>query len=136
MNRATLYSTVIVISHALVSLIHGVAHSQLQIDLSPAQMWFVLLVIGLCPLVAMGLLWTSQKTSGLILLVLSMAGSLMFGLFGHFLVMGPDHVGEQMQGPWATTFALTAYGVLITEVLGVLVGLRFLLPNREEEEAS
>jgi len=110
MKHAAIYGSAIVVCHAIVSLVHSVAHSELQIGLSPTETGFVLVVIGLCPLVAMGLLWTSWKTSGLVLLVLSMAGSLLFGLYHHFLVMGPDHVGEQIQGLWATTFALTAYG--------------------------
>jgi len=94
----------------------------------------VLIVVGLFPWVAVGLLWTSWRTSGFVLLVLSMAGSLLFGLYHHFLAMGPDHVGEQIPGLWATTFALTAYGILITEGLGVYVGLRFLFRKREEVE--
>ena len=134
MTHAAIYGSAIVVCHAIVSLVHGLAHSELQIGLSPTETGFVLVVIGLCSLVAMGLLWTSWKTSGLVLLVLSMAGSLLFGLYHHFLVMGPDHVGEQIQGLWATTFALTAYGILITEGLGILVGLRLLFRKREEVE--
>ena len=134
MNRAAIYGTAIVVCHAIVSLVHGLAHSELHIELSRTETGFVLIVIGLCPLVAMGLLWTSGRMSGLVLLVLSMAGSLLFGLYRHFLVMGPDHVGEQAQGFWATTFALTAYGILLTEGLGIYVGMRFLLRKREEVE--
>jgi len=48
--------------------------------------------------------------------------------------MGPDHVGEQIPGLWATTFALTAYGILITEGLGIYVGLWFLFRKQEEVE--
>jgi len=134
MKRASIYGTAIVVCHAIVSLVHGVAHSELHIDLSRTETCFVLMVIGLCPLVAMGLLWTRWRTSGLVLLVSSMAGSLLFGLYHHFLVMGPDHVGEQIPGLWATTFALTAYGILITEGLGIYVGLWFLFRKQEEVE--
>ena len=77
MKHAAIYGSAIVVCHAIVSLVHGLAHSELQIGLSPTETGFVLVVIGLCPLVAMGLLWTSWKTSGLVLLVLSMAGSLL-----------------------------------------------------------
>jgi len=134
MKRAAIYGTAIVVCHAIVSLGHGVAHSKLHIDLSRTETCFVLIVVGLFPWVAVGLLWTSWRTSGFVLLVLSMAGSLLFGLYHHFLAMGPDHVGEQIPGLWATTFALTAYGILITEGPGVYVGLRFLFRKREEVE--
>ncbi len=134
MKRAAVYGTVIVLFHAMVSFVHGIAHSELHIDLSRAESYFVLLVIGLSPLVAMALLWTSWRTPGLVLLTLSMAGSLLFGVYHHFVVMGPDHVGEQVPGLWATTFAITAYGIAVAEALGIYVGLRFLLWMRQEVE--
>ena len=65
MTHAAIYGSAIVVCHAIVSLVHGLAHSELQIGLSPTETGFVLVVIGLCSLVAMGLLWTSWKTSGL-----------------------------------------------------------------------
>ena len=51
MKRASIYGTAIVVCHAIVSLVHGVAHSELHIDLSRTETCFVLMVIGLCPLV-------------------------------------------------------------------------------------
>ncbi len=126
MNREINYGTVIVLAHLLVNIIHGVAHRELHIQLGPAAMLFVIGVIVLCPLLAMVLLWTSQKRLGLILLVLSMAGSFLFGLYNHFVAIGPDHVGKQASGPWGTTFALTAYLLLLTEAIGSYIGLHFL----------
>jgi hypothetical protein len=61
-----------------------------------------------------------------------MAGSLLFGLYHHFVARGPDHVGYQMAGSWATTFAFTAYGLLLTEALGVYTGLRGLVDHQQE----
>ena len=61
MNRAINCGTVIVLAHLLVNIIHGVAHRELHIELGPAAMLFVIGVILLCPLLAMVLLWTSQK---------------------------------------------------------------------------
>ncbi|MGH9670412.1 MAG: hypothetical protein ACRD3A_09900 [Terriglobales bacterium] len=110
----------------LVNIIHGAAHRELHIELGPAAMLFVIVVIVLCPLLAMLLLWTSPKRVGLVLLVLSMAGSLLFGLYNHFVAIGPDHVGKQASGPWGTTFVLTAYLLLLTEAIGSYIGLHFL----------
>ena len=53
MKSAAIYGTAIVLCHAIVTLVHGVAHSELHIGLSPAEIGFVLVVVGLCPLVAM-----------------------------------------------------------------------------------
>ncbi|MGA2589014.1 MAG: hypothetical protein ABSH32_03790 [Bryobacteraceae bacterium] len=124
--HAARYVTAIVLAHLLVNIVHGAAHQQLHIGLSLVETLFVGVVILACPLLAMVLLWTSQQRLGLILLALSMAGSLVFGLCHHFLMTGPDHVGEQAAGPWATTFAVTSYLLLLTEAIGTDAGIRFL----------
>jgi hypothetical protein len=128
------YGTGVVLLHLLVNLVHGTAHAKLHIQLGPAGMLFVLLVIGASPLLAMLLLWTSRRRFGLILLALSMAASLLFGLYNHFVAVSPDHVGRQAPGPWATTFAITAYVLLLTEALGTYIGLKFFF--REAADAS
>ena len=114
------------LAHLAVNLIHGAAHRELHVDLGPAANLFVISVILLCPLISMVLLWTSQKRLGLALLAFSMTASLIFGLYNHFVVMGPDHVGEQSSGPWGTAFVFTAYLLLLTEAVGIYVGLYFL----------
>src|SRR5574342_362227 len=98
MKRAAIYGTGIVVAHLLVTIVHGLAHSRLRIELSPAGRLFVIVVIILSPLVAGIVLWTSRQRTGLGLLTLSMAASLLFGLYKHFVAMGPDRVGEQLPG--------------------------------------
>jgi len=71
-------------------------------------------------------LWTAKKRLGLILLSISMFRSLLFGLYHHFLVVSPDHIHSQPSGGWGTTFALTAYLLLIMEAIGTYVGVHFL----------
>ncbi len=110
----------------MVNIIHGAAHRELRVELCPAAMLFVIGVILLCPLFAMVLLWASQRRLGLVLLTLSMATSLVFGLYNHFVILSPDHVGEQAPGPWGTAFVLTAYLLFLTEAIGTYVGLYFL----------
>jgi hypothetical protein len=124
--RAARYGTAIVLVHLAVNLVHGAAHRELHIDLSAAEMFFVGVVILIGPLVAMVLLWTPWQRPGLGLLALTMAGSLFFGLYHHFLAMGPDHVAAQGPSAWGTTFAVTAWALLLAEAVGGFVGLRFL----------
>jgi hypothetical protein len=83
------------------------------------------------PLVAMGLLWTAERRLGLIVLALSMFGSLLFGLYHHFLALGPDQVHSQPPSRWGITFVLTAYLLLITEAIGTYVGVHFLWIAKE-----
>jgi hypothetical protein len=125
-NRTVKYGTALVLAHLMVNIIHGAAHRELGVELGPAAMLFVIGIILLCPLFAMVLLWTSYKRLGLVILALSMAASLAFGLYNHFAVRGPDHVGQQGPTPWGTAFVLTAYLLLFMEAMGTYMGLYFL----------
>ena len=86
----------------------------------------MIVVVLVSPLLAMVLVWTVTKRPGLILLSLSMFGSLLFGLYHHFLVASTDHVRSQPLSLWGNIFVLTAYGLLITEAIGAYVGIHFL----------
>jgi hypothetical protein len=125
-NRSAKYVTAIVVAHLLVNIAHGLAHRELRVGLDPPASIFVIAVVLILPLVAMALLWTGQKQLGLILLSLSMFGSLLFGFYHHFLVASPDHVRLQPASAWEIAFVLTAYGLLITEAIGAYVGIHFL----------
>jgi hypothetical protein len=83
-------------------------------------------VVLIFPLIAAGLVWAAGKRFGLILLLLSMFGSLLFGLYHHFLAVSPYHVRLQPRGPWGLTFVLTAYVLFVTEAIGTYVGVHFL----------
>jgi hypothetical protein len=54
-----------------------------------------------------------------------MFGSLLLGLYHHFLAVGPDHIRSQHAGGWDTTFVLTACLLLSTEAIGTDVGIHF-----------
>ena len=125
-NRANRYVTVLVVVHLFINIVHGAAHQKLHVTLPPAGMLFVTTVILLCPLLALALLWTSQKRLGLFLLTVSMAASTVFGLYHHFLVRSADHVSAQPPGPAGILFVVTAYLLLLTEALGAILGLYFL----------
>jgi len=125
-NRANKYLTVLVVAHLFINIVHGAAHQKLHVTLPPAGMLFVMIVILLAPLLALVLLWTSQKRLGLLLLTVSMAASAVFGLYHHFLIRGADHVSAQPPGPAGTAFVVTAYLLLLTEALGAVLSLYFL----------
>ena len=126
MSRSAKYATTIVVAHLLVNIVHGLAHRELHVGLAPLASVFVIVVVLISPLIAMALIWTAAKRLGFILLSLSMFGSLLFGLYYHFLAFSPDHIHSQPSGGWGTTFVLTAYLLLITEAIGTYVGAHFL----------
>ena len=126
MNKsAASYGTTIVLIHLVVNLLHGTAHSRLHIGLDPIGQLFVAVIILVCPLLAMALLWTHLQPAGLILLGVSMAASLFFGVYHHFVIASPDDVGQQGSGIWANLFAVSAWLLAITEGLGVYIAVRF-----------
>jgi hypothetical protein len=119
--------TAVVVLHLLINLVHGAAHSKIQIPLSSAATVFVLVVIFVCPLLATALLWTRYQRLGLVLLGVAMACSLIFGLYHHFWMPGLDQVGQQGSDFWASAFALTAWLLAITEAAGAFIGFHFLI---------
>ncbi len=131
MNRSAKHATAIIVAHLLVNIVHGLAHRELRVGLAPLASIFVIVVVLIFPLIAMALLWTAEKRLGLILLSLSTFGSLLFGLYHHFLALGPDHVHSQPPSPWGIPFVLTAYLLLITEAIGTYVGVHFLWIAKE-----
>jgi hypothetical protein len=131
-----MYATAMVVAHLLVNIVHGLAHGELRVGLAPVASIFVIVVVLVFPLIAMGLLWTVKKRLGGILLSLSMFGSLLFGLYHHFLAVSSDHIHSQLSGGWGTTFELTAYLLLITEAIGTYVGVHFLWIKKESSNKA
>jgi len=114
---------VAVLAHLLVSFVHGSAHSELGVALSLWQKSYVAIVIMAAPLVAATLLWTRHRRAGLLLLTASMAGSLIFGAYYHYVAISPDHVSHLPPGEAQGLFRLTAQLLVVTESLGLVAGL-------------
>src|SRR5215472_9929814 len=59
MKPSSLYGTALVLTHLLVTLVHGQAHVELRIGIGLAAKLFVLTMTVVAPPVAMVLLWTT-----------------------------------------------------------------------------
>lgn len=123
LTKARFYALALILVHAGVALLHGVAHVMLDVPLSAAQHLFVWLVVVLAPLVAGGLLWRGFQRGGGGLLTVSMTGALLFGLYHHFMVPGSDHLGGIPDNDWGILFVFSAELLALSEGLGVLAGL-------------
>jgi hypothetical protein len=115
--------TVAVLAHLIIALLHGLAHTELGVELSIWQKSYVAIVIVVAPLVAVMLLWTGRARLGLLLLVTSMSGSLIFGGYYHYVAVSADHVSHLPPGDAQGLFRLTALLLVLTEMFGLIVGL-------------
>jgi len=66
-----------------------------------------------------------NKRFGGVVVALTMAASLIFGVVNHFIIDSPDHVSH-IAAPWSRLFAITAVLLAITELLGTAVALRLV----------
>jgi CHASE2 domain-containing sensor protein len=117
------FGILVVALHFVISVGHGLAHSRLHIDMNAWQSVYILLVITVLPLVSALLLWRARTTSGFLLLLASMLGSLVFGGYYHFIAVGADNVVTLGLHNWARPFQVTAVLLAITEAAGVLAGI-------------
>ena len=121
-----------IIAHAVVGALHAAAHQILGVEVSSTQLIFIVTVITLAPLVAAVLLWKRVKTFGAMLMICSIAGSLVFGVYNHFMASSPDHVSHVARLPqktWTIIFQITAALLALIEAFGIWAGRRTLKKN-------
>jgi hypothetical protein len=108
----------VVLAHLVATLPHAFAHQTIPVPTPPAETSFVAVVIVIAPLVAAALLWSRFVRFGAMLLLASMAGSLVFGLYYHFVLPGPDNVAQVPADGWGLLFQVSAVLLAVTEGLG------------------
>ena len=113
--------TIAVLTHLIVTVLHGHAHTRLGVALSNWQQAYVLAVIVVAPLLALAFSFTRYSHAALRLLLASMLGSLIFGACYHYLIISPDHVAHLPSGEARGLFRVTALVLLLTETFGVFV---------------
>jgi hypothetical protein len=135
MKRIGWYGTAIVLAHLAVNVVHGLAHAKLHVGLTRGQIDFIVAVILLGPILAMILLWTRLRRAGAWLLLVSMAGSFVFGAYYHFLLNSPDNVSHVSAGSYRMAFQITAVLLALTEALGCWVAA-WVLARLQPAQAS
>ncbi len=127
------YGTTIVVIHAIVNGLHGLAHVEIPVSLSLLQSLFVGIVIFLTPIIAAVLFWTKFYHIGSWLLLSSIAGSLLFAIYNHFIVISPDHVSQVSFEGWGLLFQVTAILILIVDGFGCWIGIWALKTIQQQE---
>ncbi|MEH2462165.1 hypothetical protein [Nostoc sp.] len=127
------YGTAIVVIHAIINGLHGLAHVEIPVTLSLVQSLFVGIVIFPIPIIAAVLLWTQFYRIGSWLLLSSIAGSLLFGIYNHLIVISPDHLSQVSFADWGLVFQITAILILIVDGFGCWIGIWALKTIRQAE---
>lgn len=128
------YGTVIVVIHAIVHGLHGLAHVEISVPLSILQSLFVGIVIYAIPIIAVVLLWTQFYRIGSWLLLFSMAASVLFGIYNHLIVISSDHVSQVSFASWGLLFQITAIVTLIVDGFGCWIGIWALKTIQEPKK--
>jgi hypothetical protein len=121
-HRLWMWLAVVVVAHLAISVVHGAAHAQAHIPMSPLATLFVFVVILAGPLIGLAWMLRSWRT-GVWLVAITMAASLVFGLVNHFVLSTPDHVWH-VPSRWQPLFAATAVLLAVTEGLGSVLAIR------------
>ncbi len=132
MPGAVRFALAMILAHVVVQFFHGAAHGRLGIGLSAAEKLFVGIVIFIAPLLAGILLAMKLHRAGAALLVVSMAGSFLFGVYKHFVAAGLDNVASHPFRGWGLTFQATAVLLGLTEALGCWAGVQVLKRGSSE----
>ena len=133
MKKFRIAATVTVAVHAVVGVVHELAHRDLGIELTTAQTVFVNLVITATPVVAVLLLWSRFKRTGAILFTSAMAASLFFGLYYHYVLVSPDHVSHLPDGDLQSAFRITALLLALLQAMGTAIGIWGMTPSPGSE---
>ena len=128
------YETAIVVIHAIAHGLHGLAHEEIPVPLSLLQSLFIGIVIVLTPIIAVVFLWTQFYRLGSWLLLSSMAGAILFGIYNHFIVIGPDHVTHVSFAGWGLLFQITALLTLIIDGFGCWISAWALKTIQQPEK--
>ncbi len=126
MHRKTPIALGVILAHLAVIAVHGRAHSFLHISLTRPQQIFVFAVILVGPLLAGIVLLLKARRAGALLLLFSMAGSLVFGAYNHFVAGGADNALHMAPGPSVAVFQLTSILLFLVEAFGCWIGLAIL----------
>ena len=135
MKYQAIIVTLFVVIHHAIAAIHGGAHTDLQILLSPAQNGFVYIGIIALPLIAVILVWTRFATTGLVVLLISMAGALVFDIYHHYILVSPDNIAHLPHGPahHHHQFIWTAHALAVLQAIGVVLAAYLLQRARARQ---
>jgi hypothetical protein len=112
-----------VVIHAVLATTHYMGHSELDIEMTSGENAFINVVILTAPVLAGVILWTRLVRLALSLLIISMAGALLFGVYHHYFAISPDHVVNVPPSAMRPVFHVTAFLLPLSQAFSLGVGV-------------
>ncbi|HEX9340989.1 MAG TPA: hypothetical protein VF992_07475 [Thermoplasmata archaeon] len=97
----------LVVMHLAVTIVHAASHAALQILPAGFDLAFIVAVIWVGPVAALGL-FRSRPALAAALIAAFMAASFTYGFYNHFVGASPDNVSVVLGEPWTLVFVGTA----------------------------
>lgn len=124
-HRARFSVSILIWLHVMVVILHGMAHGGAGVPFTS---------LSSNALVALFLLSTRWFPWGALLLCLCMLGSLLFGVWNHFLLPGPDNLASLSAGIWQLPFRITAFLLALIEAAGTIAGAWLLFGTKRAQK--
>ena len=115
--------------HLAIGGVHQYAHAVAEVESSPLQVLFIVLVVTIAPWAAIWLAWKRNLTIGAVVFSVSMAASLVFGLVLHFAVESPD-LYSNVAAAYGTVFPHSAIALALVEFVGFVLGAHVAIRSR------
>ncbi|HYV09125.1 MAG TPA: hypothetical protein VEL81_06070 [Thermoplasmata archaeon] len=108
--------------HLAVTVLHAAAHAELHILPAGIDLAFIVGVILVGPVAAVGLLRFHRRVAAMLTAVF-MGLSFVYGVSSHFLVAGPDDVSIVSSEAWTTVFVISGAALGVLEIATAVVAL-------------
>ena len=115
--------------HLVIGGVHQYAHVIAEVESSPLQVLFIVLVVTIAPWAATLLAWKRNRTIGAVVFSVSMVASLVFGLLLHFAVESPD-LYSNVAPTYETVFLHSAMALALVEFVGFVLGAHVAIRSR------
>lgn len=127
MKNWAIIVTIFLLIHHAIAIMHGNVHTEIPVILSSFQNLFVTIVMVLLPVLAVILAWTRYAKIGFLLLAICMAGSLIFDVYHHYILVSPDNIAHLPDAPdhLHNRFIWTAHGLAIMQLIGTVLAFYF-----------
>ncbi len=127
MERLARYLVGLVGLHVAVTVVHAAAHVALLVLPAGIDLVFIVAVILIGPVAAVGLL-RFYRAPAAALVAAFLGASSAYGFYNHFLVSGPDHVSIVWSQPWTPVFVISGAALGVLEIAAAIVAV-FVLRN-------